>query len=181
MKPCSASWRRWYDVAPVLSESSRAKVVAVAGPSTRRRISIFIRVGCDSARSPAADGVMDGVRSAMTANIPLQTTLCKQSLGELRHSPRQFGCRSGRIHSQIVGDYPGRSRAPPDGWVRRGMATHSAYVTRGQAFERDMDYLPDRITAEEGRSRDAYEPQPLERPTWPVEPGRYRLVAAKAC
>src|SRR4051794_10927272 len=106
MKPCSASWRRWYDVAPVLSESSRAKVVAVAGPSTRRRISIFIRVGCDSARSPAADGVMDGVRSAMTANISLQTSLCKHSLGELWDSPRQFGCRSGRIHSQIVGDYP---------------------------------------------------------------------------
>src|SRR3954453_10713457 len=61
------------------------------------------------------------------------------------------------------------------------MATHSAYVTRGQAFERDMDYLPDRITSEEGRSRDPYEPQPLEPPTWPVEPGRYRLVAAKAC
>ncbi len=60
------------------------------------------------------------------------------------------------------------------------MATHSAYVTRGQAFERDMDYLPDRITAEEGRSRDPHEPL-LEPPTWPVEPGRYRLVAAKAC
>ena len=60
------------------------------------------------------------------------------------------------------------------------MATHSAYVTRGQAFERDMDYLPDRITAEKGRSRDPHEPL-LEPPTWPVEPGRYRLVAAKAC
>jgi putative glutathione S-transferase len=61
------------------------------------------------------------------------------------------------------------------------MATHTAYVTRGQAFERDMDYLPDRITAEPGRSRDPHEPQPLEPPTWQVEPGRYRLVAAKAC
>jgi putative glutathione S-transferase len=61
------------------------------------------------------------------------------------------------------------------------MATHSAYVTPGQSFERDMDYLPDRITAETGRSRDPHEPQPLEPPTWPVAPGRYRLVAAKAC
>ncbi len=61
------------------------------------------------------------------------------------------------------------------------MATYSAYVTHGQAFERDMDYLPDRITAEEGRSRDPHEPQPLTPRTWPVEPGRYRLVAAKAC
>jgi putative glutathione S-transferase len=61
------------------------------------------------------------------------------------------------------------------------MTTHSAYVTRGQAFERDMDYLPDRITAEVGRARDQHEPEPLEPPTWPVEPGRYRLLAAKAC
>jgi putative glutathione S-transferase len=35
------------------------------------------------------------------------------------------------------------------------------------SFERDMEYLPDRIT------RDS--------PRWPVEPGRYRLVAARAC
>ena len=35
-------------------------------------------------------------------------------------------------------------------------------------FERDTDYVADRIT------RDA-------RDGWPVEPGRYRLVAAKAC
>jgi putative glutathione S-transferase len=34
-------------------------------------------------------------------------------------------------------------------------------------FDRDMDYLPDRIT----RDRDG----------WPVQPGRYRLLAAKAC
>ncbi len=42
-----------------------------------------------------------------------------------------------------------------------------AYVTEGD-FDRDTDYIPDRIT------RDA-------RDGWPVEPGRYRLVAAKAC
>jgi putative glutathione S-transferase len=48
------------------------------------------------------------------------------------------------------------------------------------AFERDTDYLPDRITMEEGRSQDSFE-KPLEVPTWPVEPGRYRLVAAWAC
>ena len=40
------------------------------------------------------------------------------------------------------------------------------YVEDG-GFERDTDYIPDRIT------RDST--------TWPVEPGRYRLVAAKAC
>ena len=44
---------------------------------------------------------------------------------------------------------------------------NSTYVEEGQSFERDMDYLPDRITRE---SED-----------WPVEPGRYRLIAARAC
>ncbi len=40
------------------------------------------------------------------------------------------------------------------------------YVEDG-GFDRDTDYIPDRITRDGG--------------TWPVEPGRYRLVAAKAC
>jgi putative glutathione S-transferase len=42
-----------------------------------------------------------------------------------------------------------------------------SYVEQGKSFDRDMNYIPDRIT------RDG--------PQWPVEPGRYRLVAAKAC
>ena len=42
-----------------------------------------------------------------------------------------------------------------------------AYVESGD-FKRDMNYLSDRITRD---GRDG----------WPVEPGRYRLVAAKAC
>jgi len=51
-----------------------------------------------------------------------------------------------------------------------------AYATSG-AFERDTDYIPDRIT------RDGRTPQhgPTDGELWPVEPGRYRLVAAKAC
>jgi putative glutathione S-transferase len=53
------------------------------------------------------------------------------------------------------------------------------YLEKG-GFERDTDYIPDRITVEEGRSRDPYVGR-LEVPTWPVEPGRYRLVAARAC
>ena len=44
---------------------------------------------------------------------------------------------------------------------------NSTYVEPGKSFDRDMDYIADRIT------RDATK--------WPVEPGRYRLVAAKAC
>ena len=47
----------------------------------------------------------------------------------------------------------------------------------GGKFERDTDYIPDRIT------RDARRPEhgPADVPLWPVEPGRYRLVAARAC
>ena len=41
------------------------------------------------------------------------------------------------------------------------------YVEQDE-FDRDMDYLPDRITRD---GRDG----------WPVEPDRYRLLAAKAC
>lgn len=51
-----------------------------------------------------------------------------------------------------------------------------SYVEEG-GFDRDMNYVPDRIT------RDARTPEhgPVEGELWPVEPGRYRLVAAKAC
>ena len=59
------------------------------------------------------------------------------------------------------------------------------YTAKGKAFERDMAYLPDRITAEPGRSQDPHghdgKPAEITAPTWPVEPGRYRLVAALAC
>ncbi|MCW2776286.1 MAG: glutathione S-transferase, partial [Frankiales bacterium] len=41
------------------------------------------------------------------------------------------------------------------------------YVEQGE-FTRDMQYVPDRITAD---GRDG----------WPVEPGRYRLVVSRAC
>lgn len=44
-------------------------------------------------------------------------------------------------------------------------------------FKRDATYIPDRIT------RDRREPEhgPVDGELWPVEPGRYRLVAAWAC
>jgi putative glutathione S-transferase len=48
------------------------------------------------------------------------------------------------------------------------------------SYERDTDYLLDRITLEQGRSQDSFE-KLLEVPTWSAEPGRYRLVAAWAC
>jgi putative glutathione S-transferase len=44
----------------------------------------------------------------------------------------------------------------------------NGYVSSGGDYDRDTDYIPDRI---------------LDDPdaTWPVQPGRYRLVAARAC
>ena len=51
-----------------------------------------------------------------------------------------------------------------------------AYASTGE-FKRDATYIQDRIT------RDARRPEhgPVDGELWPVEPGRYRLVAAKAC
>lgn len=43
-----------------------------------------------------------------------------------------------------------------------------SYVHKGAAFDRDMNYIADRITAD-GASG------------WPVEAGRYRLVVSRAC
>jgi putative glutathione S-transferase len=48
--------------------------------------------------------------------------------------------------------------------------TQGAYVTAGQEFSRDTNYITSRITAS-GTGADEY----------PVEPGRYRLVVARAC
>jgi putative glutathione S-transferase len=53
----------------------------------------------------------------------------------------------------------------------------SAYVEKGKGFDRDMNYIPDRIT-KDGRNP---EHGPVEGELWPVEAGRYRLVAAAAC
>ena len=55
------------------------------------------------------------------------------------------------------------------------------YSEKGKAFERDMTYIPDRITRQDGRTQDGYGGHDLDVPTWPVEPGRYRLIAARAC
>jgi putative glutathione S-transferase len=52
----------------------------------------------------------------------------------------------------------------------------ATYQTSGE-FDRDMSYIPDRITRE-GRKP---EHGPVEGELWPVQPGRYRLVAARAC
>ena len=46
-------------------------------------------------------------------------------------------------------------------------ATSTGDHTTG-GYERDTDYITDRITADPGAR-------------WPVKPGRYRLIAARAC
>jgi glutathionyl-hydroquinone reductase len=61
---------------------------------------------------------------------------------------------------------------------RRDMGD-TTYTSKGKAFERDMDYISDRILAGE-RSADPHDRGPQDVQVWPVEPGRYRLVAAKA-
>jgi glutathionyl-hydroquinone reductase len=53
---------------------------------------------------------------------------------------------------------------------------HGSYVSAGE-FQRDSTYIPDRITLGARRP----EHGPVDGDLWPVEPGRYRLVAAKAC
>jgi len=60
--------------------------------------------------------------------------------------------------------------------VSADQAASGSYVESGE-FNRDMNYIPDRIT------RDARTPEhgPTDVPLWPVEPGRYRLIAARAC
>jgi putative glutathione S-transferase len=53
----------------------------------------------------------------------------------------------------------------------------ATYVEDGKEFVRDTNYIPDRITLD-GRTP---EHGPSDGELWPVEPGRYRLVAAPAC
>jgi glutathionyl-hydroquinone reductase len=48
----------------------------------------------------------------------------------------------------------------------------STYVEQGKDFQRDMNYLSDRIVRE---------PAADDSTEWPVQPDRYRLIAAKAC
>ncbi len=60
------------------------------------------------------------------------------------------------------------------------MSDDPTYTEKGRPFERDTNYIPDRITARPGTSADPYVGS-LDVETWPVEPGRYRLAAAKAC
>ncbi len=71
-------------------------------------------------------------------------------------------------------------------------STRGAYVTSGAEFDRDTNYIEDRIVADPEAVRALPAPPPSKvgslgyglsegAVAWPVEPGRYRLIAANAC
>lgn len=66
------------------------------------------------------------------------------------------------------------SRPAADHSSDPGFSTRGSYVTGGEEFTRDTNYIEDRIT------RDG-EPGRNGEPGWPAEAGRYRLIAARAC
>ncbi|WP_144791050.1 glutathione S-transferase family protein [Kocuria palustris] len=55
-------------------------------------------------------------------------------------------------------------------------STKGAYVHQGAEFDRDTNYIEDRIVADPAAAQLSEGAQ-----AWPVEAGRYRLVAARAC
>lgn len=56
--------------------------------------------------------------------------------------------------------------------------TENSYVVAGQEYNRDTNYIEDRILADTGIPAGGND---AEHGRWPVEAGRYRLVAARAC
>ncbi|HPU12228.1 MAG TPA: glutathione S-transferase C-terminal domain-containing protein [Aeromicrobium sp.] len=68
---------------------------------------------------------------------------------------------------------------------RDSQTDSGSYVKAGEAYSRDMNYLPDRITQNGNAPVDdragTGKPPVAGAPLCPVEPGRYRLIAAKAC
>ena len=66
------------------------------------------------------------------------------------------------------------SRTAADHSSDPGFSTKGAYVTGGEEFTRDTNYIEDRITRDGAPGRNG-------EPGWPVEAGRYRLIAARAC
>ena len=55
-------------------------------------------------------------------------------------------------------------------------STVGAYVREGEEYDRDTTYIEDRLVAAPEHAQLSPGAQ-----AWPVEPGRYRLVAARAC
>ncbi|MGK0742600.1 glutathione S-transferase C-terminal domain-containing protein [Leucobacter sp. Z1108] len=80
----------------------------------------------------------------------------------------------------------------PTNEASEGFSTKGAYVTSGAEFDRDTNYIEDRIVADPDAVRALPAPPSSKvgslgyglsegAQAWPVEPGRYRLIAANAC
>ena len=80
----------------------------------------------------------------------------------------------------------------PTNEASEGFSTKGAYVTSGAEFDRDTNYIEDRIVADPDAVRALPAPPKSKvgslgyglsegAQAWPVEPGRYRLIAANAC
>ncbi len=72
------------------------------------------------------------------------------------------------VHGGIGWNQTTRSTSIEGKPMSEGSTTHDAYVTGGEEFTRDANYIEDRITGDGST-------------LWPVETGRYRLVVARAC
>ncbi len=72
--------------------------------------------------------------------------------------------------------------APGDDAGLNGSAGTNTYLSPAGPFNRDTRYITDRITADGEIGADGLGvPGPDGVRRWPVEPGRYRLIAARAC
>lgn len=66
--------------------------------------------------------------------------------------------------------------AQQDGTESQQYSTKGAYVRPGASFDRDTNYIEDRIVADTATAELSHGAQ-----AWPMDSGRYRLVAARAC
>src|SRR5699024_4177406 len=77
-------------------------------------------------------------------------------------------CRRGSGSTEAVGEVVSHRPSTEAAAMAEDTDHTPSYVATGQEFKRDTNYIDDRIL----NDTDAQ---------WPVEPGRYRLIAARAC
>ena len=159
MKPCWASWRRWYDVAPVLRPSRAGQEVAVAGPSMRSSPSIRSRTGWPRALRPAASGVTDGVSSSMRARLQPQRDVCKQNSVKIPFASRGVARARTGYDARDDASVVRRIRAPSNGtWTTSPTGSPGTVAARSTGRSR----------ASCGRS------SPAATGWWPRRPARGR-------
>src|SRR5699024_10631529 len=77
-------------------------------------------------------------------------------------------CRRGSGSTEAVGEVVSHRPSTEAAAMAEDTDHTPSYVATGQEYKRDTNYIDDRIL----NDTDAQ---------WPVEPGRYRLIAARAC